>query len=271
MIAGGTVGYSTDQEYLFYREEGSRYSPQVVLLLFYYNDIVYNARESVGRAPKPLLTFEGGAIRVKNRPLQEPPPAPADRPTVTRGSVALAFTAERLLTGAPLAYDRLAALGLWPERAPARAGAELLVYSRRPPREVDDAWAQTLNVLRALRDETRARGARLLLVYVPSKMEVNDRDWRLTEERYGVDERQWDRFAVAARLAAAARELQIAVLDPTQALRRQERGLGRSAYHGQGGHWNAVGHATVAFGIAERLRELEFLAACPPTATGARP
>src|SRR5690349_10814910 len=70
VVNGGTVGYSTDQEYLFYRDEGVSYAPRVVVLLFYYNDILYNARGAVpGGVPKPLFTFTGGQARVKNYPL----------------------------------------------------------------------------------------------------------------------------------------------------------------------------------------------------------
>ncbi|HEX9709888.1 MAG TPA: SGNH/GDSL hydrolase family protein, partial [Candidatus Thermoplasmatota archaeon] len=42
VVNGATTGYSTDQEYLFYRTEGVRYAPRVVVLFFHYNDILYN-------------------------------------------------------------------------------------------------------------------------------------------------------------------------------------------------------------------------------------
>src|SRR5882672_9037265 len=40
VINGGVAGYSTDQEYLAYRQEGVRYHPQVVVLFFCYNDVL---------------------------------------------------------------------------------------------------------------------------------------------------------------------------------------------------------------------------------------
>jgi hypothetical protein len=261
VIAAGTVGYSTDQEYLFYREEGRRYTPRLLLLFFYYNDIVYNARESVGRAPKPLLTFKGGTPRVKTSPLLEPAHEGADGSP--SGSAALLWAGERLLSGAPRAYDLLARLRLWPPRGPLHAGAELLVYSRDPSSEVRDAWAQTVNVLRALRDEAAAHAARIVIVYVPSKMEVSDGDWGLTQLRYGVDERTWDRGQVARWLSDAGRALEVPVLDLTAALRRQERGPRASAYHARGGHWNAVGHATAALEVEGFLRQQALLPDCP--------
>lgn len=262
VIAAGTVGYSTDQAYLYYAEEGWRFAPQVVLLFFYYNDIIYNARESVGRAPKPLLTFKGGQPRLKTSPLPPPPTGRDRRSSGPGGSAAWAWARERLLTGAPRAYDALAALGLFARREPLRAGAELLVYSQKPPREVQDAWAQTVNVLRALRDETAARGARLLVVYVPSKMEISERDWELTRARYGVDDASWDRRRVARGLLEAGRALGVAVLDPSEALRRQERGPAQSTYHAQGGHWNRLGHATAALDVESALRREGVLPGC---------
>ena len=50
VVNGGTVGYSTDQEYLFYRDEGARYGARVVVLLLYHNDIlVQRAGRRAGR------------------------------------------------------------------------------------------------------------------------------------------------------------------------------------------------------------------------------
>src|SRR5260370_38231247 len=58
VVNGGTVGYSTDQEYLLYRDEGVSYSPRIVVLLFHYNDILYNARAAVpAGVPKRLFTL----------------------------------------------------------------------------------------------------------------------------------------------------------------------------------------------------------------------
>jgi hypothetical protein len=71
VINGGTVGYSTDQQLLFYREEGYKYRPQVVLLFFYYNDVLYNATATNIQLPKPLLSFKGGQVQVVNFPVPQ--------------------------------------------------------------------------------------------------------------------------------------------------------------------------------------------------------
>jgi lysophospholipase L1-like esterase len=250
VVNGGTVGYSTDQEYLFYRDEGVSYTPRVVVLLFYYNDILYNARAAVpGGVPKPLFTFTGGTARVKNYPLP-PPPATTRPPRPWRGSVALTYFRDRLRDGAPRTYDALAKLRFW---SPIRAGeapVEMQVYDREPPEPVVQAWLQTEHLLDLFQREVAAHGARLVVAYVPSKMEVSRADWELTRRRYRLDESVWDRRLVVRRLEAAGQRLGVPVLDLTDALWAEQ---GR-AYFAQGGHWNARGHAVAAREIADFLQ-----------------
>jgi len=250
VVNGGTVGYSTDQEYLFYRDEGVSYAPRIVVLLFYYNDILYNARAAVpGGVPKPLFTFTGGTARVKNYPLPPPPP-PTRPPRPWRGSVALTYFRERLRDGAPRTYDALAKLRFWSPLRPGEAPIEMQVYDREPPEPVAQAWLQTEHLLGLLQREVAAHGARLLVAYVPSKMEVSGADWELTRRRYRLDESRWDRRLVVHRLEAAGQRLGVPVLDLTDAL-WAERGR---AYFAQGGHWNARGHAVAAREIADFLQ-----------------
>jgi lysophospholipase L1-like esterase len=254
VVNGGTVGYSTDQEYLFYRDEGVSYAPRVVVLLFYYNDILYNARGAVpGGVPKPLFTFTGGQARVKNYPLPPAPAARKDRPW--RGSVALTFFRERLRDGAPRMYDALARLRFWSPIRPGDVPLEMQVYDRQPPEPVVQAWLQTEHLLSLLQREVAAHGAQLVVAYIPSKMEVSRRDWELTRRRYRIDESFWDRGLVARRLQEAGQRLGVPVLDLTDALWAEQ---GR-AYFAQGGHWNARGHAVAAEEIARFLQDTKRL------------
>jgi len=254
VVNGGTVGYSTDQEYLFYRDEGVSYSPRVVVLLFYYNDILYNARGAVpGSVPKPLFTFTGGQARVKNYPLPPAPETRKERPW--RGSVALTFFRERLRDGAPRLYDALARLRFWSRIRPGDVPLEMQVYDRQPPEPVVQAWLQTEHLLALLQREVTAHGAQLVVAYVPSKMEVSRRDWELTRRRYRIDESFWDRGLVARRLQTAGQRLGVPVLDLTDGLWAEH---GR-AYFSQGGHWNARGHAVAAEEIARFLQDTKRL------------
>ncbi|HEU0108420.1 MAG TPA: SGNH/GDSL hydrolase family protein [Vicinamibacteria bacterium] len=263
VVNGGTVGYSTDQEYLFYRDEGAAYAPRVVVLLFYYNDILYNARAAVpGGVPKPLFTFTGGTARVKNDPLPPPPGTHAPRPW--RGSAALTFFRERLRDAAPATYDALARLRFWSPIRPGEVPIEMQVYDREPPEPVVQAWLQTEHLLSLLQGEVAAHGAQLVVAYVPSKMETSRADWDRTRRRYRIDESLWDRGLVARRLEAAGHRLGIPVLDLTDALWAEQ---GR-AYFAQGGHWNARGHAVAAQEIARFLEERTHLGCGAPASGG---
>jgi hypothetical protein len=258
VVNGGTVGYSTDQEYLFYRDEGARYGARVVVLLLYHNDILYNARGAVpGGVAKPLFTFTGGIARVKNLPLPPPPPA-AREPRFWRGSAALTWVRSRLGEGAPRVYDLLARLRFWSplDREPP---LELRVFERDPPEPVVQAWLQTEHLLRLLDAEVRRNGARFLVAYVPSKMEVERREWDRVRQRYALDEAAWDRGRVARLLEVTGRKAGFFVLDLTDALWGDEADTNRKVYHRRGGHWNEAGHAAAARAIRAHVLEAGWL------------
>ncbi len=71
VINAGTAGYSTDQEYLWYLEEGARYQADVVVLLFCQNDFRGNVRTELYGYPKPRLVPEEGDLRLANVPVPE--------------------------------------------------------------------------------------------------------------------------------------------------------------------------------------------------------
>lgn len=270
VLNGGTAAYSTDQEYLFYREEGSRYSPQVVLLFLYYNDILANTIKMFWGASKPLLVDEGGVLVVSNYPV----PAPHKHPTVDRarepihGSALWNWTKDRLATGAPRLFNRLARLGLWDPIGGEEVEVQMRVYKRRRRREIEAAWNATDRILRALEREAAARHARLALVYVPSRMEVSDRDWELTKLSYGLNGR-WDRGLVARRVAQMARSEGVPLLDLTPALRASDRGILGEPYYVHDGHWNRLGHQVAARAVRDFLRDRGWLPACSPAVAAA--
>jgi hypothetical protein len=256
VVNGGTVGYSTDQQFLFYREEGRKYAADVVVLFFYYNDVLYNAAPTNLQLPKPLLSFKGGEVAVVNFPVPRRPPdkAAADgaAPAV-RGSVALDWAGERLERSHPRAYNALARVGLWPPTRPQAMSPELRVYLRKPPADVRHGWAMTGRILRTLAAEVWRDDARLALVYVPSRMEVSDRDWELTRLRYGVDDATFDRGAVLARLRELALAERVPLLDLTPPM-REATGPLSWPYYDFDSHWNRLGHTIAGREVDAFLR-----------------
>ena len=272
VLNAGHAAYSTDQEYLFYRDEGVKYSPRVVLLFFYYNDILANTVANYFGSPKPLLEASGGTMRLTNDPVPRPAPPDPRRaglratPRALKGSVALEWARDRLARGAPRAYNRLAVLRLWEPLGgdTVEKGDQLRVYKRRRQPEIEEAWTQTAAILQSLAREVRNHGSRFGVVYVPSRMEVSDRDWELTKVSYGLDESVWERGLVARRVQEIGREGGFPVLDLTPALRQATGPLVGEPYLLYDGHWNARGHRAAADAVASFLRTDALVPACAP-------
>jgi hypothetical protein len=83
VINGGVSGYGNDLELLFYRLEGYKYQPDLVLLSFQStSDVLENHRDMetryTGRVYKPFFVLKGGELTLTNWPfpveLVEPPP-----------------------------------------------------------------------------------------------------------------------------------------------------------------------------------------------------
>jgi GDSL-like lipase/acylhydrolase family protein len=263
VLNAAVSAYSSDQELLLYREEGSRYRAPVVALFFYYNDVLPNLRTHYFGRPKPLLTFREGPPRVHNFPVPEPTPAPAvsPQPAEPAGGSALFELVQDGLQNWPATYNALAKTGLWRPIRPRWPPPELFVYRREPTPEVDQAWLKTERILKALAAEVHTRAARLVIVYVPSRMEVSDRDLRITRAWYGLDE-SWGRGAVLRRLRQAADSAGVPVLDLTPAMRKAQ-GLFGGPYLQYDGHWNARGHRVAGLQLEQFLRENGWVPACP--------
>jgi hypothetical protein len=271
VVNGATTGYSTDQQYLFYRTEGVRYSPRVVVLFLYYNDILYNEMQQyMGGLAKPVFVFRDGGLRLYRSPVPRPSPTPAPpaKPAHAAAdaespSALIRWIQERLWFGAPRAYNALGRMGLWPPNRPRGARLEVRVYERRRIPEIEGAWEKTAGLLGELAREAASHQARVLVVYVPSRMEVNDRAWQLTRERDGMDEKGWDRGLVARRVGEIGQALGLPVLDLTPALRRADHGFLGGPYYTYDGHWNALGHRVAADEVGRFLQEQAWLAPGP--------
>ncbi len=267
VINGGTNAYSTDQEYLFYRSEGVRYEPRIVLLFFYYNDIVYNDRQDYFGAPKPIFEMATGRLRIHRYPVKIPTPqavAPASRePDSQDGGGLRVYTwvRDRVRYGAPRAYQRLARFGLWDPipRIPLRL--ELRVYERRREPLIEESWTKTGAILRALARDVEGEGGKLLVIGVPSRLEVEQRTWEITQALYGASDATWNRRAVMERLGRVGAEHGFDVIDLTAAMRAAYES-GKRPYFTYDGHWTARGHAIAAQEVERHIRRRGWLVDC---------
>lgn len=273
VVNAGVHGYSTDQEALWFLNEGAALQPDVVVVFTYYNDIIHNVRERYWGSPKPLTVVVDGKIVTTNLPL---PGWSASREAAglrekpreaIKGSALRSLLLERLVVGAPRLYNRLASLGLWEAWQPEGLPDELRAYKTtgRGP-EFEEAWARTRAILKALADGVRQAGAVPVLAHVPAQFEISERDWNLTTMKYGLDPDAWDRALVRERLMGIAAAGGWAFLDLTRALRAATSVLGGEVYLPYDGHWNPRGHDVAAKALMAFLGE-KGLVRCPSPRT----
>jgi SGNH hydrolase-like domain, acetyltransferase AlgX len=247
VINGGTIAYSTDQEYLFFKEEGYRYQPDLVALLFYHNDLLYNASpRGPGGEVKPFFQVEDGRLVARHDTLVPDPEGAPNRQNPGRaplqpwrGSIALRLLSNRTVDAAPGLHRALASVGLV-QPVSSDPPREFWPYGPGRGREVEEMWRTTEALLAALRADVLAHGARLAVQYIPARFEVNDAVWQTTRERYTLGKR-WDPFVVHDRLKSILDAQGTPFLDPREALRATETS-GPPAYYTRDVHWNAVGN-----------------------------
>lgn len=264
VINGGTAGWGTDQEVLFYEKSGRAYAPDLVVLLFYYNDLY---RDGDLRIQPWFDLDEAGALVLRNSPV--PPHREFYRAEPFsvkpfRGSMALALLQPRLHSH-PRVSRALSFFGLAdPPPARREIPEEFHPFGRQRPREVRRHWKRVEALLKRLATEVENDGARLLVFYVPARFEVDDAAWSLTRQVYGLNA-QWDRDRVAAELGRITDELDLPFVDPRAAFRSFKGGAERT-YFPEDGHWTEAGNEVASAEILNAIRERSLL-----PASGKRP
>lgn len=247
VINGGTGGYSTDQELLFFRRDGAPLAPHLTILLFHGNDPWFNAQDAYWRGAKPRFLLEGGRLTLTGVPVPEPAPEePPPRTAVRRIKDALARTSSLYLSVRELAHRT----GLRGGAPPGGPPDDFLVYAVTPDVRVEQAWAVTEALLGELRHEVEESGGRLVVASAPARVEVDAEAWADWLQTHGLEADGWDREAVRRRLAAVCRRQGLPLLDLTEAFRARQEAGGPRDYFPIDGHWTAAGHAVAGTSLA---------------------
>lgn len=195
VVNTGVAAYSTDNELEYFRTEGKRFAPDLVVLVFnVVNDVAENSRALQSRVyearpdmmPKKAffqLDAEGSLVR---EPLPTIPPRPTSVPwgewLHSQLFVVRAF--DRLLARA--AAVPVPATGPLPAEAPAPDAAAALpagysvfsVAAVPPDQEWEKAWRVTEALIRALRKEVEQAGARFAVAVMPIRESVDPAAWQ---------------------------------------------------------------------------------------------
>ncbi len=257
VINAGTVGYSTDQELLFFETEGRKYLPDLVLLLFYENDVLENISVTEMYSKyKPLFRIVDDRLVLEKAPAEGSAEAPRTDDQ-TKNRPFFQSQVQRLLLFR-LIKEQLIRLGVLSAQNHIQESDTryFQILARQDSPEVEYAWTLTTRLLQRLRDSVSAAGARLLVFYIPSVYALDDQVWSVTSKRYGLEQGQWDVRKPEIRLGNVCRTLGVPFWSLGDAFRSraQEMRVRPSFfYHIEDGHWNRNGHAQAAQAIFDSL------------------
>lgn len=244
VLNGGTEGYSNDQELLWLRREGFAFQPDVVVACFFQNDVWMNGQASYTGNPKPRLAPDG---RVEPAADVVPPP---------RGWLARHTAIGGLFDNLATSMKHGAELG-W-QSGTKSLPIDEVVMLKAPPAAVADCWARTEACFRELKKSCDEKGAKLLLVAIPTREEVEPGALERWCAARGATMDEVDPTSPAQKALALARKSGIAVVDPLAALQSKANG-GAKLYFEKDWHVNPSGSRVLASELYRALAAPEFL------------
>ncbi|MBT3344907.1 MAG: hypothetical protein HN712_23700 [Gemmatimonadetes bacterium] len=243
----GTAGYGTDQELLLYSSTGRSQDSDIVLVLFYGNDLWNNSsRQAIGveRGDKPFFSIgRDGLLRLEGVPVRRHPTWDRRLAFSLVGSSHLASLVAASLRPAeiPVAQQAAYYAGLY--------GADS--SSMRTPQ-----WELTCRLLKRFHDTVTAEGERCVVIYAPSVLQVEPEAWASRRMLYGLDD-EYDLMKPNQTLAAWATEADVPFLDLTPAFLQKQQGGTRLFYDDS--HWRRAGHHLAAVETAAFLDSMNWL------------
>jgi len=259
VINGGVSAWGTDNELLFFRNEGWKYHPDLVLLAFNTGNDVLENDQPLMRATdfpyldKPYFELNGSHLVLRRFPLPRERLLGRVRDFV-RNALARHSALYRL--AAALRLPRVARPA---DAAPAPPGPTrpIEVYLRDYPEPWREAWRITRGLVLRLRREVEARGGRFAAVVINGREEVSPGrlQWQLALhpelQAYTLDVDKPNRLITQflARRGIPA----VALLDD---FRARFGKAGTPGFYEWDIHWAPAGHELAAQVIGRRLREL---------------
>lgn len=249
VINAGASGYGTDNELLFYRHEGLKYEPDIVLLALYIgNDIRNNwyklENQDAGGTQKPYFVPEGDGLAIREFPF---------------------FRQESLFSRVKMflnihvrlySFLRETKNNLRHRDSLEKAGMpiDFNLFKESYSSEWDNAWKVTKALLLKLNTEVKQKNARLYVVLIPSQMQVHKNIWE--EQKIQFEKMQntvWDMDKPNRILDDFLARNDIAYIDLLPDYRKFSARIGKELYLRSDGHWNEAGHKLAADLIVKDL------------------
>lgn len=175
VINAGVSDTGTDDQFLFYKYEGYKYSPNMVLLSFYIgNDVSDNNEAITPRPSRPHFVLDHGRITLTNFPGTPPEkyPAPKGFKTFIRNNSQLyGLISLTLIAKFPSFVKKLAQLGLVEKTSLTPPLVD--IYKKQYSPAWEDAWKMTKQLILMLKTEAKKNGAGFVLLEIPDRFQIH--------------------------------------------------------------------------------------------------
>jgi lysophospholipase L1-like esterase len=234
VINAGVQGYGPVEEYIFHRDVTSSLQPDVVILALYAGNDAVEAANTAFR------------LRAGQPGREAHPGSALDRFTqwrrrMIRRSVVLQIARLRITT----VLDRF---GWQPEIDP-----PLRTYLPDAPPEIARGLEVTRDAVSRLAALTSSQGARLVVLLLPARFQVDDEDYGRLKAIVARSGQTLERDRATERFKAALAGLDVPVLDGLPALR--EASLQSRVFMESTAHFTPYGHEVMARLLEQYLRD----------------
>ena len=256
VINMGVSGYGNDQELLFFKKDGIRYNPDLVVVAFYVgNDIINNINTVQYNHPKPMyvLDDEDNKLILTNIPVpQKEEWIEKKEEWIEEDNVTLflsfkrfmahhshvyAFISDRIVSS-PNLLNLFKKIGIADKRTMPR-GEQVL---KRQLELNPYGWNLTKAILKEIDTVAEANNAKTFVVIIPTREQVY---------------KNWD-SEINGALVDFCKESNIPVLDLLPEFRKHAQN-GEQLYFKIDRHWNANGHKLAAELIYDKLIEEQLI------------
>jgi hypothetical protein len=261
VIGAGESGWGTDQAYQYYRYEGYKYHPDLVIYQFATNDVSDNMQDTFYSSSglRQHFSIENGNLVAR------------DVSIITRPSYRYEIALHRrlLLSSRLYAFLRdvwrgevsFLAQPVYRQVDPTFASVphpQIFIYQEPYSDKYEAAWELTEAILSKWNTQVQKDGALLMVVLVPGRWVVYEEDWQNIPQSYpslALEFTKWNQDKPDDYLNKITHRHDIPYLSLTPTFRTYAANNTQRLYLSRDGHWTETGHALAAQTIFEWLSE----------------